>query len=54
MTEPLNEEAIESAVDKAADEIEADTHLEDQANDVGLTLSEFMKRVANELEARGS
>ena len=50
----LNEEAIEAAVDQATDHIENDTWYEDKAHDVGLDLSSFMKRVANELEARGS
>jgi flavin-binding protein dodecin len=51
---PLNEEAIEAAVDQATDHVENDPWFEDKAHDVGLTLSDFMKRVANEIEARGS
>lgn len=50
----MNEEAIEAAVDKIADEVEMDDHFEDMANDVGLTLAEIMERVVVELKARGA
>jgi hypothetical protein len=55
----LNEEAIEAAVDRAADRLEdpseeGASYYNQLAHDVGLDLPEFMHRVANELEARGS
>jgi hypothetical protein len=47
-----NVEEIDAVVDEIADQIEGDMPV--RAAGLGIPLSELIKRVANELEARGS